>query len=323
MFPLNVKLYSSASVSMDPETSDIFHSLLPDLKIEKVDYIPVGWNSKVYIVNDTFTVKIPKTMEAEMGIEKEIEISEAIRNSLPVNVPLYVSSTSVNGTRAFAYKYIRGAMMTTRPLGGGVKRFDPTTVNESDKYHSIQKQLAEILSVIHGLELDKTREIIYRYNHKTWATTYAELGEKFRSILDEVFHGDALISARTILRDIIEKITHFSFQEKFIHGDFGGWNIIYDEEHFQIKGILDWADSNIGDPAIDFAELIYDYGEKYAFEVFQLYNNISDSQLMRRASIYLRLEGFRDILYGVTTGSSEFLEKGRKNIEKMVSEFNH
>ncbi len=311
------------SVSIDSKTLEIFSSLLPDLKIERVELVSVGWNSTVYILNNQFTVKIPRNQKALSGLEKEIAIFDTIRGRLPVEIPHYVSSTHLAENHAFAYGYIGGSMMTTRPLGEDVKLFDPTTVKDRNLYTFIQKQLAEILSSIHGIKLDAVRDTISRFEHKNWAQSFIELGEIFEAALVKVLEGNKLTKAKSVLEETIDSIAHFSFQEKFLHGDFGGWNIIYDEELGKIKGIIDWADCNIGDPAIDFSELIYDYGWKYAHEVSQLYSSDNVSDTLERAKVYLRLEGFRDLHYGLETNTVEFLEIGKRNIEKIISGFNH
>ncbi len=303
---------------IDSNTLEVVRALFPGEAIKELTTISVGWNSNVYILNEKFAIKIPKTKSATKGIEKELALTEAIRHYIPAELPTPISRVIVDGIYGFSYKLIKGKMMTTRPLPGSGNNFDPTKIIDSNLYMSIQKQLAEILSSIHRIDPQVVQGILIQFEDENWAGTYARLGKKWGAILRKTFAGNELIKAKILLEETIDGIAACHFQQKFIHGDFGGWNIIYDEKRKGITGILDWADSCIGDPAVDFSELIYDYGEQYAAEVLAFYDKESDSSLMDRAKLYLRLEGFRDLHYGVVSDSSEFVEKGRKNIEKMI-----
>lgn len=292
--------------------------MFPGLIIQELLPITVGWNTQVYILNHEYTIKIPRTRSAEVGIRKEIAISGAIQGRIPVGMPQYVAEAKTAEISAFAYKFIKGMMMTTKPLGDAGGNFDPTKVDDHAQYRSIQKQLAGLLSSIHRLEPAIVLSVLSSFGNETWAETYSRIGSKWDSVLIRAFHGKQLSGARSLLKETINSITGCNFQEKFIHGDFGGWNIIYDQERQEITCLLDWADCRMGDPSLDFAELIYDYGEAYAREVLDLYGETSDPNLMERARLYLKLEGFRDLHYGLATNSHEFREKGRRIIEKMI-----
>ena len=302
----------------DPKTLELIRALFPDEEIKELTHISVGWNSHVYILNGKFTIKIPKTRSAVKGIEKEMALTDAIRSHLPVELPEYISRAEVDGLHGFAYKLIRGGMLTTKPLSSSEIYSDPTGIKEINIYRSVQKQIAGILSSIHGIDPNLVKGILSKYEHETWDEAYRRFGRKWAMTLDRVFHGRELVAARTLLEETINGIAGCNFPERFIHGDFGGWNIIYDKNRYEITGILDWADSRMGDPAVDFSELIYDYGEQYCRELISFYGEGEGAGLMERAKMYLKLEGFRDLHYGIATDSAEFKARGIKNIEKMT-----
>lgn len=319
MVALNQKPHTMTPVPVYSETIELIHTLFPGEEIAELTPISVGWNSHVYILNQKFVIKTPKTRSAVEGIEKEMALAESLRAYLPVQLPKYVSKAKVGDISGFAYNLIKGKMMTTTSLSGDESHIDPTKISDRKLYSSIQKQLAGILSSIHSIESQPVAEILAKFENETWSESYLRVGKKFDVALQKVFHDESLFSARSLLAETIERIAHCDFQQKFIHGDFGGWNIIYDEDRKEINGILDWADSCIGDPALDFTELIYDYGEHYAREVLGFYLKSNDpTDFMERAKLYLRLEGYRDLHYGVVTNSPEFVAKGIKNIEKML-----
>lgn len=288
------------------------------MKSGQIRPITLGWNSLVFILNDEYAIKIPKTLDAAAGIKKEMAITDAIRDLVPVSIPQYVSKLENKDAMAFAYRFIRGRMMTTKPLEPGARNFDPTSIADTEHYRSIQKQLAGILSSIHGIDIPLVKEIISGFETGTWDESYRKLAEKWFESLEKSFRGKELRAARSLLEDTVESIAGCDFQQKFIHGDFGGWNIIYDEDKKEIAGLLDWANCCIGDPALDFTELIYDYGERYTLEVLEFYGKNAHPGLLDRAKLHLRLEGFRDLQYGLSNDSSEFRNKGIKNIEDLI-----
>lgn len=301
----------------------IIHSLLPAVEVRNLREVNVGWNSRVYILNDEFAIKFPKTRTGLRGIQKEMRVTETIRGLIPVEVPRYMGAAGGSDAGAFTYSYIPGKMMTRRELGEGEYSFDPTSVSGRGLYRSIQRQLASILVAVHGVDGNLVREILLEFGEETWKESYERLRDKFMKPLEKAFHGRELMSAKALLEDTIETITSGRFPEKFIHGDFGGWNIIFDEGREKISGLLDWADCRMGDPALDFTELIYDYGEQYSREVLGLYDSNAGSQFMDRAGTYLKLEGYRDLHYGIATDSRDFLEKGKRSIEKMARDLGY
>ncbi len=304
----------------DSKTAEIIHSLFPGVGIESLQEINIGWNSRIFILNGEYTIKLPKTRSGLRGIRKEIRITDSIRCHLPVAIPEYVSTSDGIAREAFAYRFIPGTMMTRKPLGNNSNNFDPTSVSEHELYISIQRQLADILTSIHGIQTDLVRDIFKEYVDETWAESYEKIGKKFGKALEKSFHGQELDDARVLLEKTVLSITESRFPERFIHGDFGGWNIIYRTDLRKISGVVDWADCRMGDPALDFTELIYDYGEPYAEEVLGFYGHDTGNGFMDRARLYLKLEGFRDLHYGIATDSAEFIEKGRKRIMSLKNE---
>lgn len=305
-------------MSPGQKINEIIHSLIPGAEITALEEVNIGWSSRIYILNGEYAIKLPKTKSGSREVEKEMKITHAIRALLPVAVPRYVSMMHGGPQDAYAYMFIPGTMLTRKPLEHNGKNFDPTTVPDRSLYVSIQKQLSGILAAIHGIGISVVRDTLQEFDGETWSETYTLLGAKFSKSLSKAFPGRARLEAETLLENIISSISSSRFAEKFIHGDFGGWNILFDENSGKITGLLDWGDCRLGDPAVDFTEMIYDYGETYAREVLAYYGQESEKTLLERAKLYLKLEGFRDLHYGLETGSKDFIEKGRKNIENMI-----
>jgi aminoglycoside phosphotransferase (APT) family kinase protein len=57
----------------------------------------------------------------------------------------------------------------------------------------------------------------------------------------------------------------------FTHGDFGGGNIILHPETGRLAGVIDWGNSQIGDPATDFVWLALDRGWPFTRDVLGAY----------------------------------------------------
>jgi aminoglycoside phosphotransferase (APT) family kinase protein len=65
--------------------------------------------------------------------------------------------------------------------------------------------------------------------------------------------------------------SELSTQHCFLHGDFGGGNIILHPETGRLAGVIDWGNSQIGDPATDFVWLALDRGWTFTREVLGAY----------------------------------------------------
>jgi aminoglycoside 2''-phosphotransferase len=106
------------------------------------------------------------------------------------------------------------------------------------------------------------------------------------------------------------------FPAALIHQDLNGEHILYDPAHGAISGIIDWGDTIIGDPAIDFAGLLADYGENFAAQVLAHYHGEVDASFRARMRFYCGAMPLNSILFGLATGLAKYIDEGLSVLSK-------
>jgi aminoglycoside 2''-phosphotransferase len=56
-----------------------------------------------------------------------------------------------------------------------------------------------------------------------------------------------------------------------VNGDLGPYHILYDDVRHTINGIIDFGTAGLGDPAVDFAVLLYNFGESFLKRIHHTY----------------------------------------------------
>jgi aminoglycoside 2''-phosphotransferase len=66
------------------------------------------------------------------------------------------------------------------------------------------------------------------------------------------------------------------YKPRLINGDVTPYHILYDQKRAEINGIIDFGTAGIGDPAADFACIIYFYGETLLRQMAEYYPEIRE-----------------------------------------------
>lgn len=287
--------------------------MFPGIKARTVSRISIGWNSSVYLINSSHVLKVPRDGIERGKLQRERIIAEYVSRKIAVPVPEY---TDPDGpTESVAYPIIPGAMLTDQDLPGSATGNVRLSELGDQEKEGVASELGGILRAVHSVDTGDIREAIGNHAFGGWKQYWRDEHEHIARSLGSV--GDKLpMGTEEHLGSVMDAIFGLDYEEKFIHGDFGGWNILYDIHAGMITGIIDWGSAAIGDPAYDFAELAYDYGKGFAERVLTHYGTV-DRSIMERAETYLGVAGFLDIAHGVDCGSTSFIRNG---INRVASE---
>jgi aminoglycoside 2''-phosphotransferase len=72
---------------------------------------------------------------------------------------------------------------------------------------------------------------------------------------------------------------------------------MFDGERRRINGIIDFGCAGLGDPAIDFGLIIYNYGESFLHRFFKIYPDAEG--YLSRARFYAGAQELRWLLTGI------------------------
>lgn len=119
---------------------------------------------------------------------------------------------------------------------------------------------------------------------------------------------DARKQVTALFETFLDTPRIYRFTPVLRHGDFGGGNIIYDPETQSISGVIDFASTGLGDPAVDVAGLQF-FGDDFFQASCQAYPDLAtyvERVQFYRGGAFALLEA----LFGAEHGDNEALEDG-------------
>ena len=293
----------------EAETGEIvvlFKNMFPEEDIKSLGIISRGWNSTVYGINDRYILKIPLDKPASSSLEKEILVTGKVKKYISTgNIPEFVGKSKFKGITAGVYRKIQGETLLPS---------DPDKIQSEALFSRLGKRDIENLA----MEIGNLLNEIGRIPHSCFGGNDASKDEDWKSCFRNQLRQYSVSCIPVFPEKLQEKVKKFltntanSIEELEIpitpiHGDFGGWNILY--HNGKVTGILDWGNSGLGDPAMDISELVVSFGERFAMMAMEQCHTV-DSEIMGRAAIYASLSGFMDISYGLRLGKDFLIERG-------------
>lgn len=302
----------------DKRTLEIIEMLVPGLNVRSSELVPIGWSNEIHIVNDEYVIKIRRQGKQPGFLTREKIVTDSIRHLLPVSIPDFISVIDREDLGAAAYRKIPGVLLTYEETPGFVPHPRARELLQGESGKGIARQLAAILNSLHGVDRNMAEELLSQFGIESWKEVMSHSIQEARNVTSRALAGDIAAGCREFLDRLQERVMSGEFEERLIHGDFGGWNILVDHEAGKLTGILDWEGCRLGDPALDFRELLFDFGEGFVSEILENYRYRSDSQLMSRARDYLSLSGFMDMEYALESGNEFYMKRGLKLIDRFV-----
>jgi aminoglycoside phosphotransferase (APT) family kinase protein len=233
-----------------------------------------GYDYEVVVVDGEWVFRFPRRPAVEEALAVEIELLPRLRDALPVAVPRF---ERVSQDPLFvSYPLIHG-----RPLvdedGDGVRAF---------------------LAALHAF--DATGLPVERPD---WLAMYSRKRDEFERVVVPLLHPALVPRARELLAEL-DTLTGFT--PALLHADLF-------PEHLRVSngrlvGVIDWGDTRIGDPALDYGWLLN--GPFADWDV--------DDELRRRARVYHRLAPWHEVHYGVFTNRPASVERGLAEISSRL-----
>ncbi len=248
------------------------HDIFPELSIEKISLHDEGVNNYIFEVNDELIFRFPKSDYAVQKLNKEVKILKLIKNYVTLNIPkIFYEQREV-----IAY-----FMMTGVPL-----RQDLLMESDEKTRQRVASQLATFLKELHNVPVEKILEFDIPNSevpntYEDWVNLYHHLQN---DILPEL-PSHTQEWAKKHFESFLAHKSNFEYEPKLIHGDLGFNHILFDQQKNCINGIIDFGTAGRGDPAMDIAVLIYNYGEDFINEFYQIYPELNS--YLHRAKFYV------------------------------------
>ena len=226
------------------------------------------------LVDDDWVFRFPRRPGVEEALEVEIALLPMLAAALPVAVP---SFECVSRSPLFVgYRVIRGEPLVEEDAEG-VRAF-------LDALHAVDPA---------GLPLDRT----------DWVDAYRGQCAEFERLVFPLLDADTRRRAQQLFGDVE---TLVGFEPALLHADLGPDHLLVRDG--SLRGVIDWGDARVGDPALDYAWLL---GGPFAgWDV--------DPDLRRRARFYHRLGPWYEAHYGLFTNRPAHVERGLAGIAERL-----
>ncbi|MFC7782988.1 MULTISPECIES: phosphotransferase family protein [unclassified Rossellomorea] len=272
----------------------------PEFEITHSEVNEIGQNNDVLIVNHSIVFRFPKYMEGIRKLKKETGVLESIKGnlSLPVPYPLYQSMEPAEVGKVFTgYRLIEGD-----PLWPGVfKEYEEHSLK-------IASQLVKFLTELHSRPVEDLE--VEKNSIDDIRSSIEDLYERFREKLFPHMNVKAKLEVSRHFDSFLSKNELLDFKPVLTHGDFGASNILWNRERNEVSGIIDFGESEVGDPAYDFAGLLSSYGEPFVRRCLEMYQN--GDRIFARMNFYRGTFALQEALHGVENDDPEAFESGMK-----------
>lgn len=268
--------------------SELFPDLGPLLSIRELGR---GFSSLVVETDTGVVFKIARSKEAAKGHTKEARLLSILKAALPIPVsnPQWCTGPSEGlPFGAIGYRKLAGI-----PL-------HPDRLSTTTGVQKVARALATFLHALHSFPMSEVYAI------------QLPGPKEFRAEL-ELLRSDVLPALRSALTRQ-EYITIERWWDTFLcdprlqsvrpvlqHGDFWYENILVDPVTLAVTGVIDFENSALGDPAQDFATLLY-HGEefvKHTIEAYQAAGGELGEDFHHRVQRYWELRDFGGVRWAV------------------------
>ena len=275
----------------------------PKIEIDSARLVRAGWDNVVVDVNNQWIFRFPRFKVAEESLKREIRLLALLRGRLSIRIPDYelIAPPRKNGYSFGGYRKIVGSPLTRRGYRAAWKG-------------NLAKGLASFLRELHTPRITKIASKVFPVSNQK--RRLRRLWREARGMGYKYLDTETRRMSERFFETGVETFDNANYRPVFVHGDLTDRNILVDPKTGKPSGILDWGDSAIMDPAIDFAGL-FELNRKLGHATLDAYGPESDD-FRARVEVYWRLLPYFEILYGIQSNIPKMRNMGVKRLHKRL-----
>ncbi|MFE3190321.1 phosphotransferase [Nocardia sp. NPDC059240] len=227
-----------------------------------------GWDSSATLVDERWVERRPRRAEVEAQLLRETRLLPwlAPRLPLPVPIPVVVSESPL---------VVRHPLIPGEPI----EDYTPDNGDAIGRFLRALHDTPPAAALELGLpDADHTRR------ERTWAVDRCR-----REVLPLL--PDSLAAAAA---ELLERILQAP-ADTVVHADLGPEHVL--AESGRVSGIIDFGDAQLGDPAIDFAWVLFGAPSEFGEAVARAYGGVTPD-VRARAESWHRLGPWYEVLRG-------------------------
>ncbi|AXG14018.1 phosphotransferase [Intrasporangium calvum] len=285
---------------------------VPGLDPVSVEGVPTsaGGSFDIAFVTDQqerrWVIKAPVTHGAGAELEAVATLGPLLARRLELAMPLVRGSVTVPEGRAIVYLRLPGRPLDFRVLPPG----------------GLASALGRALGHLHNIETAVFDEA-GRPSYDAEAHRRRQLSELDRAAAT----GHVPTNLLTRWEQRLEDISLWRFAPTAVHGSFVGDNVLAsfededDGESGEVRGVLGWEESRVGDPADDFADLVRLASAAAVDDVLRAYAQSRverpDGNLLARAHLAAEMTPMRTLLRALVGGAREVVDQAAASLREL------
>jgi aminoglycoside 2''-phosphotransferase len=282
----------------------IIAACFPGLALRSCQQVAEGWDSVAILVNDALIFRFPKRRDVERYYQIEWRLLPALAGVLPLPIPdaaFFWPGGAAHPGSFIGYHMISGVQLTHEHLS-------------PNRAGDIARQIGQFLSALHSFPIEQATQLgVPKGDQTTWHQSYRDQYARLESRVLPLLSPAAQARIARDWQAFLSDQTHF--RVALIHHDLADEHILYDPARGTLSGIIDWGDTAIGDPAIDFTGLLAAYGEGIVERVLEHYHGHVDASFRDRMRFYRGVMPLNTVLFGLDTAQEEFVRQGLNEIQ--------
>jgi aminoglycoside phosphotransferase (APT) family kinase protein len=267
---------------------------LPGYRAGTIRPCGAGTDNVAYDVDGELIVRFRRTDPA--GVVREARLLTAVAAVSPVPVPEPVLVDVDRGV--LAYRRLPGvSMVDAAPPAGAV---------------ALGRELGAFLAVLHAVPPERMAGLVEVDDTPpgdwlaeavaTWPAVAAHVPEDFRPAIEAFLSAPAPAAAPALV---------------FSHGDLGIEHVLVDPVAGSVRGVIDWGDASVGDPAYDMGLILRDLGPGAFDAAVRAAGPDADATSRDRAAFYARCGLLADLAYGLETGRRWYADKSLAGVHRL------
>lgn len=263
-----------------------------------VGYLGEGWDNVVWSVGPDLVLRVRRegsATERALAIQHDVDLLHFAARHSTVPAPVVVAVAPFDG-----------ALLTTRVPGVAAAEASPDLPALADT-------LAALLTALHSVPLGEAAEVVAP-DPDDAATWLREVGKEYAEARD-AFPAD--------LRPAVEEFLAApppapAGRLVFCHQDVRDDHVMVAPESGLVTGLIDWSDAVLGDPALDLATVLTDFGPEVHERVVAGYAVPLEEGWADRVRHVARRRMVEDLAYRARTGDHRGAERTAATLRALL-----
>lgn len=245
--------------------------LMPDLPLKQVEYNHEGLVNDIVIVDRQRVFRFARTDWACDLLQDEARMLALARKYSEIPLP----DIDVLERDLASYPYLAGTPL----LRDDLYHLPPARRQE------LAETLGRFLHRLHNLpaQVLEAHAVPPSVTNRTLAD-WRQLHEDVQRRVSPLLMSDAKEWVRRLFRPLELNERFMQSELAFVNGDLAPYHILFDPGQRQICGLIDFGTAGLGDPAVDLACLINNYGEAFVHLMLPVYPELPE--LIERARFW-------------------------------------